>query len=146
MKNYRGLWLFLFVVSSLLPCYAHHMAVVVNKDNPAQDITSAELSKIFKAQTKHWPDGTEIVIVLRGTPGETLTLQRLNKMTAFEWQKFVETHKSSIVTATSDAEVLKLVGSNKAAIALVEFHSITKNIKVVKVDGRLPLQEAYLPH
>ncbi len=146
MKPYRALWLFLFVVSCLAPCYAHHMAVVVNVENPAQDISAADLAKIFKAQTARWPDGRSVVLVLQGTSGETVTLQRLNKMTAAQWRAFIEQHKESIVTANSDAAVLKQIESNKGAIGLVEFHSITSKIKVLKVGGQLPLEEGYLPH
>jgi ABC-type phosphate transport system substrate-binding protein len=146
MKNHRALWLFFFVISCLVPCYAHHMAVVVNVDNPAQDISAADLAKIFKAQTTRWPDGRSVVLVLQGSSGETLTLQRLNKMTAAQWRAFMDEHKTSIVSANSDAAVIKMVESNKGAIALVEFHSITSKIKVLKVGGQLPLEEGYLPH
>jgi ABC-type phosphate transport system substrate-binding protein len=146
MKKYRALWLFFFVVSCLVPCYAHHMAVVVNPENPTRDISAADLAKIFKAQTKRWPDGKDVVIVLRGTSGEMVTLQRLNKMTPAQWHAFIEEHKGSILRADSDADVLKLIESNKGAIGLVEFHSITSKIKVLKVGGQLPLEEGYLPH
>jgi len=122
------------------------MAVVVNVENPAQDISAADLAKIFKAQTARWPDGRSVVLVLQGTSGETVTLQRLNKMTAAQWRAFIEQHKESIVTANSDAAVLKQIESNKGAIGLVEFHSITSKIKVLKVGGQLPLEEGYLPH
>jgi ABC-type phosphate transport system substrate-binding protein len=33
---------------SLTPCFAHHMAVIVNKENKVQNVTSAHLAKIFK--------------------------------------------------------------------------------------------------
>ena len=39
-----GVWLFF----ALTPCFAHHMAVVVNKDNPVKNVTSVHLAKIFK--------------------------------------------------------------------------------------------------
>src|SRR5258708_37072421 len=130
MKPYRALWLFLFVVSCLVPCYAHHMAVVVNLENPAQDTSAADRPKIFKAQTARWPDGRSVVLVLQGTSGETVTLQRLKKMTAAQWRAFIEQHKESIVTANSAAALLKQIECNKGRIVLRKFHPIPHSSKL----------------
>jgi len=40
------------------------MAVVVNKDVPVQNITSAHLAKLFKGEVKKWPDGNNVLLVL----------------------------------------------------------------------------------
>ena len=49
---------------ALTPCFAHHMAVVVNKDVKVPNVTSAHLAKIFKGEVKKWPDGRNVVLVL----------------------------------------------------------------------------------
>ncbi|MGM3932448.1 substrate-binding domain-containing protein, partial [Salmonella sp. NW378] len=73
----------LLAVSSAVPCFAHHMAVVVSKQNGVASLTSTQLSKIFRAELRKWPDGKSITLVLhRASAGETSTLQRLNKMSA----------------------------------------------------------------
>ncbi|HWX54760.1 MAG TPA: hypothetical protein VN176_09240 [Verrucomicrobiae bacterium] len=151
MKKYRGLGLFVFVVSALAPCYAHHLAVVVNQENTVQSVSSADLAKMFKGESKRWPDGLDVVIVLQGangeiTKGEMDTLLRLNKMTDAQLRALLADHKNSIVIVASDAAVLKQVQSTKGAIGLVDVRSITGKIKVLKVDGRLPLEHGYLPH
>ena len=54
------------------------MAVVVNKDNKVQNVTSAHLAKIFKGEVKKWPDGRSVVLVLHGfSPDEVTTLEHL---------------------------------------------------------------------
>jgi ABC-type phosphate transport system substrate-binding protein len=50
----------LFAILSAAPCFAHHMAVVVSKQNGVSAVSSAQLSKIFLAETKKWPDGKSI--------------------------------------------------------------------------------------
>lgn len=50
------------------------MAVVVDKDNKTQNITSAHLARIFKGEVKKWPEGRNVVVVLRETPDEISTL------------------------------------------------------------------------
>src|SRR5260370_2708459 len=82
MKYPRILCLCAWVMFSLTPCFAHHMAVVVNKENKVQNVTSAHFAKIFKGEVKKWPDGRSVVLVLHNSsPDEITTLEHLNKMT-----------------------------------------------------------------
>ena|SRR5271166_988543 len=147
MKYQRILCLGMWMTLSLTPCFAHHMAVVVNKDNKVQNVSSAHLAKIFKGEVKKWPDGRNVVLVLHGaSPGEISTLERLNKMTEAEVKALLALHKDSIRTVGSDAEVIEAVASTPGAIGFVEERSITDRVMVVRVDGKLPLEEGYLPH
>jgi ABC-type phosphate transport system substrate-binding protein len=121
--------------------------VVVNKDNTTENVSSAQLSKIVRGETKKWPDGKDIVLVLhKESEGENETLQRLNKMTAAEWKSFLAAHKDLIVFVETDADVLKEVQSEAGAVGLIEVHSIDNTINVVRVDGKLPMESGYLPH
>jgi phosphate transport system substrate-binding protein len=147
MKFQRIPVLAAFVLTVLTPCFAHHMAVVVNKDNNVENVTAAHLSRIFRSETKKWPDGKAIVLVLhKDSAGETETLQRLNKMNADELKALIAAHKESMVIADSDAEVLKIVQSTPGAIGFVDVRSVDNTINVVRVDGKLPMESGYLPH
>ena len=146
--------LFIISVSAIIvsasflatPCFAHHIAVVVDKDNKTQNITSAHLIKILKGEVKKWPDGKNIVLVLHETPDEITTLARLTKMTEAEVKAMIEERKDSIIRKPSDAEVISAVASTAGAIGMVEEHSISGRVTVVKVDGKLPMESGYLPH
>jgi len=147
MRFHRVGVLLAFVLTFLTPCFAHHMAVVVNKDNNVENVTAAHLSRIFRSEIKKWPDGKGVVLVLhKDSAGETETLQRLNKMTADELKALIAAHKDSIVVADSDAEVLKIVQSTPGAIGFVDVRSVDNTINVVRVDGKLPMESGYLPH
>jgi ABC-type phosphate transport system substrate-binding protein len=123
------------------------MAVVVNKDNPVENVSAAHLARILRAEIRKWPDGKNIVLVLhKDSSGETETLQHLNKLSAAEWRSVLATHKDSILLVDTDADVLKAVKSDPGAIGLVEEHSLDSTITVVKVDGKLPMESGYLPH
>jgi ABC-type phosphate transport system substrate-binding protein len=136
-----------FLLTFLTPCFAHHMAVVVNKDNKVEDVTAVHLGKIFRSEIKKWPDGKAVILVLhKNSEGETETLERLIKMSPGELKALIATHKDSIVMADSDADVLKIVQSTPGAVGLVEIHSIDNTVNVVKVDGKLPMESGYLPH
>jgi ABC-type phosphate transport system substrate-binding protein len=140
-----------FVLSFALllatPCFAHHMAVVVSKDNAVDNLTSAQLSKLFRGETRKWPDGRMVVLVIhRASPGESITLQHLNKMTAAQFQAWIIEHHDSVKMADSDQEVLSIVETDPEAVGLVDVRSLTDRVKLVHVDGKVPMEDGYLPH
>jgi len=135
-----------FLCATLSPCFAHHTAVIVNRENAVENISSAHLSKIVRGEIRKWPDGKNVVLVLhRDSAGENETLQHLNKMTAGEWKAFVEAHHESIVLVDTDADVLNEVQSEPGAIGFIEIHSIDDAVHVIHVDGKLPMESGYLP-
>ncbi len=147
MRFQRLAVLIAFLVAFLTPCFAHHMAVVVDKDNDVGNVTAAHLSRIFRAEIKKWPDGKTVVLVLhKDSVGETETLQRLIKMSSGELKTLIATHKDSIQLVDTDADVLRIVQSTPGAIGLVELRSVDNSINVVRVDGKLPMESGYLPH
>ena len=147
MRFQRLAALLAFLLTFLTPCFAHHMAVVVDKDNNVGNVTSVHLSRIFRSEVKKWPDGKAVVLVLhKDSAGETETLQRLIKMSPGELKALIAAHKDTIQMVDSDADVLKIVQSTPGAIGLVDVRSVDNTINVVRVDGKLPMESGYLPH
>jgi ABC-type phosphate transport system substrate-binding protein len=147
MRIRSTIYLLAFLSACLTPCFAHHTAVVVNKENAVDNVTSTHLAKIIREEIKKWPDGKNIVLVLhKDSASEAETLQRLNKMSAAEWKGFLAAHKDSIRFVDTDADVLKAVQAEPGALGLIEAHSIDNSINVVHVDGKLPMEFGYLPH
>jgi ABC-type phosphate transport system substrate-binding protein len=137
----------LFAALFSTPCFSHHMAFVTSKQNPVRSMTSAQLGSIFRAETKKWPDGNLIILVLhRASVGESITLQRLNKMSARQWQSWISEHKDSVRIVDSDRDVLNCVESVPGAVGLVEVRSLTGRVQVVRVDGKMPMEEGYVSH
>jgi len=147
MNMRSAIYACVFLFASLSPCFAHHTAVIVNKENAVDNVSSAHLAKIVRGEIKKWPDGRNIVLVLhKESEGEAETLERLNKMTPAEWKAFVATHREGILFVDTDADVIKQVQSEPGAIGLIEAHSIDNSVNVVRVDGKLPMEFGYLPH
>jgi ABC-type phosphate transport system substrate-binding protein len=123
------------------------MAVVVNKDNNVGGISSAHLTKIFRLEIKKWHDDKDVILVLhKNSSGEMSTLERLNKMSSSELKSFIAAHQGSITLVDSDEDVLKVVETMPGAVGLVDVRSINDQINVVRVDGKLPMEDGYLPH
>jgi len=136
-----------FFFATLTPCFAHHTAVIVNKDNAVANLTSAQLTKIIRGEMRKWPDGKNVILVLhKDSVGEREALERLNKMSAGEWTAFVIAHKDSIIFVDTDADVIKAVQTEPGALGLIEVHSIDNSVSVIRVDSKLPMEVGYLPH
>jgi ABC-type phosphate transport system substrate-binding protein len=147
VKHSRSAVLLLLISGFAAPCFAHHMAVVVSKQNAVTTMTATQLSKIFRSETKKWPDGRLITLVLhRGLAGEAITLQRLNKMSAQQWQAWITEHKDALKLVDSDEEVLTYVQSTPGAVGLVDVRSVNNRVTIVRVDGKVPMEDGYLPH
>ncbi len=147
MRFLRRVTLPIFLFTFLTPCFGHHMAVVVNKENSVGNLTAVHFGKMIRLEVKKWPDGKTITVVLhKDSAGEIETLEHLVKINAVELKALEAAHKESIVLVDSDADVLKMVQSMPGAIGLVELHSVDNTINVVRVDGKLPMESGYLPH
>jgi phosphate transport system substrate-binding protein len=147
MRLQRFAVLPIFLFTFLTPCFAHHMAVVVDKENNVGNVTAVHLAKMFRSEVKKWPDGKAVILVLhKDSAGERETLERMAKISASELKALMAAHKDLILIADSDADVLKIVQSTPGAIGFVEIHSVDNTINVVRVDGKLPMESGYLPH
>lgn len=129
-------------------CQARDLAVVANKNNIASQLTAAELEKLFKAGMKNWPDGTKIEIFLSSpdSPDNRMILQRAFKASAEDIKSLVNAHRADIRVVPSDEAVLTLVDTSPGAIGIVNVYSINSRVKVLKVDGKLPMEAGYLLH
>lgn len=148
MYGSRRLSLLLGIVLCSIQVYAHHLAVVVPQDNHAAGISTADLGKILKSEMKKWPNGSDIVVVIpKNSPMTLQVLEHLFKTSEAGIKAMIAAHPNSIIQADSDAAVLAIVGRTPGALGIVDVHAIQgTQVRVLKVDGRLPMEVGYLPH
>jgi ABC-type phosphate transport system substrate-binding protein len=131
-----------------IPCLlnAKQLAVVTDTANPITNLSAAELIKLFNAHVRNWADGKPVVIVVRdpASADMELVLRKIFNMTPTQARSFIESHKPSIIVAGSDDAVLRFVATNRGAVGIVDLYSLTKGVNVVKIDGKLPVQQGYL--
>jgi ABC-type phosphate transport system substrate-binding protein len=143
----RLLALLLLWVASL-PCtvYARQLAIVTDKANSTSNLTAAELVKIFTAHSHSWPDGKPIKVVMRdpSSADMQLVLRKLFSMTPEQAHDFIQAHHDAIMVADSDDAVLRFVSTSHGAIGVVDLYSLTQDVNVLKIDGKLPVEQGYL--
>jgi ABC-type phosphate transport system substrate-binding protein len=130
------------------PCLleAKQLAVVTDTSNATTNLTAAELIKIFNAHVHTWADGRPVIIVVRdpASADMELVLRKILNMTPAQASSFIEAHKPSIIVADSDDAVLHFVSTNRGAVGIVDLYSLTKDVNVVKINGKLPVEQGYL--
>ena len=147
MSRFHAVYLAMILLVSAL-CQARDLAVVVNKKNTASQLTAVELEKLLKAGIQNWPDGARIEIFLTGpdSPDNGVILQHAFKLKPEEIKSLLDAHKADIRVVGSDEVVLTMVNTNPGAIGIVNVYSINSRVKVLKVDGKLPMEQGYLLH
>jgi ABC-type phosphate transport system substrate-binding protein len=145
----RCIKLFAFAVSWIVlssALYAKQLAVVTDTSNPTTNISAADLLKIFNLHTHAWPDGKPIIVVVRDpSAGDMqLFLRKILNMTLDQAHAFIQAHKGSIVIADSDDAVIHFVASNRGAIGVIDLYSLTKDVNILKIDSKLPVEQGYL--
>jgi ABC-type phosphate transport system substrate-binding protein len=132
----------------VVPCMvqAKQLAIVTDTANSTTNLTTSDLVKIFNAHTRSWPDGRPITIVLRdpSSADMQLVLRKLFGMSQDQAHAFIQAHKNAIMIAESDDEVIHLVSSTRGAVGVVDLYSLTKDVNVLKIDGKLPVEQGYL--
>jgi ABC-type phosphate transport system substrate-binding protein len=131
------------------------VAVVVNENNPATNLSLTDLRKIFSGVKRTWPGGAPIKLLVRA-PGshERLALLRLLGMSESEYKQY---WTAQVFRGDADAEPVTILsfGMTKEAVAaipgaigLVEADSVKPSmpIKIVKIDGHMPGDAGYPLH
>jgi hypothetical protein len=132
------------------PAQAGDIAVAVNPNISATNISLVDLRKMFTGEKRTWPGGVSVKLVVRG-PGcrERLVLLKLVRMTESEYKHY---WSAQVLRGEADAEPLTVPSFGMAkealraypgAVTLVDAQDIKPGMKVIKVDGLLPGATGY---
>lgn len=146
MGHRRLLLVLLWAMAAPSLVHARQLALVADTANVTTNVASSDLVKIFSAHTRTWPDGRPITIVLRdpSSADMQLVLRKLFNMTPDQAHAFIQAHKGAIIIADSDDAVIHFVSSTRGAVGVVDLYSLTKDVNVLKIDGKLPVEQGYL--
>jgi hypothetical protein len=156
VKSIANLLLLGLAIFSLNPrgaAQVDDMAVVVNSDNPATNISAGDLRKMFVGAKHSWPGGQAIKLITRG-PGcpERLVLLKLVAMSESEYKQY---WTAQVFRGEADAAPLTVpsVGMQKEAmrlfpwaISLVSVGEVKPGMKVIKVNSLMPGVAGYPLH
>lgn len=152
MRKLFSLWMAITLLSLPLARAGDtgDLAIIVNKSSPLDNVTSAELLKIFRAEKRKGSDGVKYVIVMRdASPERTLILAKLYEMGEEDYAKyflqatFVGMVQSAPRELTSVAAMRQYVAGTPGAIGYVWAGDLDDSVKALKIDGKAPGEPDY---
>lgn len=128
------------------------LAVIVNKGNPVNDLSMAELRRILLGERIFWK-GSRKIILLLPTVGsvERQTALRLVAMDESNykqhWQERANVGDGTVApTASASGFAVNVVAETNDAIAVVPIADVKGSVKILHVDGSAPGDPAYSIH
>jgi hypothetical protein len=131
---------------------AGDVAVAVHPDVPVDNLTMSELRRIVLGDREFWPGGVRITLLVRApiSHEREVVLKNLCQMTEAQFRQ----HWIGKVFRADTALAPKIIYSDEMArdmvnripggIAFVDAGKPARELKVVKLDGRLPGEKGYI--
>jgi len=130
------------------------LTVIVNHSNPIESISKTQLRELLMGQIDQWANKSQITLVQREPTSQAFqkTLQLILRMTEAEYSRWLLQSEFRgrklplIKILNSDESASKFVFNVPGAVAItdgVPSGSISSEIKILRVDGKLPGDPGY---
>jgi ABC-type phosphate transport system substrate-binding protein len=127
------------------------LAIIVNRGNSIDDLSTSELRAIFLGQRSHWPNGRRITLVMMesGQPERETVLREICRLSESDFRRrFLQGLLSGEVlvspkTLATPVGVRKFVFNVPGAIGYLKPEDADDSVKIISIDGRLPGNEGY---
>lgn len=127
------------------------VAVMVHADRPTTGVSLAELRALFTLERQFWPDGSRVVLMLpaSSSPAKAVLLEQVYGMsdaalrrywTARLFQGAIPAIPTSLKTTSA---AVSAVRQAPGALAAVPASEVPGDVRVLKIDGKLPGERGY---
>lgn len=126
------------------------VAVVVNPRNPVSDLTIGDLDQIIRGDRRFWNGKSTITLYMRerGAREREVALSKA-KLDDSQFKRlwgelvFRGMANAEPVTVPSNGLASQCVRDSNGALAFVVAHDLPSDVKVLKIDGKLPGEPGY---
>jgi len=127
------------------------IAIVVHKDTDVEDLSLAELRSIFLANQQFWSNRKRIVLLVRAPKSDErdFVLNTIYEMDEAQFRQYwiakmfrAEVPRGPKIVFSTDM-MLELVIAIPGSISFVSAEEVTDDVRVVRVDGKLPSDPGY---
>ena len=127
------------------------LAIVVHPSATVENLTMAELRRIFLAEQQHWQDNSRIILLMRAPAAyeRDFVLDRIYKMSEDQFRRYWIAKMFRAEVASGPKVVFstnmarELVTVIPGSITFVLSSDAGSDEKVIKIDGKLPGDPAY---
>lgn len=130
---------------------AEAMAVIVGPGTPVDNLSFAEMRRVFLGERQYWNAETPVVLIVRApvAPERQVVLERIYRMTESQFKQywiariFRAEATSTPKVVYSNQTINELVATIPGAISLVRADAIQPGVRTIKIDGLLPGEANY---
>jgi phosphate transport system substrate-binding protein len=127
------------------------LAIIVNRANPIEDLSMAELRAVFLGERSHWANGRRITLVMMepGQPERDTVVHEVCRMSESDFRRrFLQGLLTGEVlvspkTLATPVGVRKFVFNVPGAVGYLRPEDVDESVKVVRIDGHLPSEAEY---
>lgn len=130
---------------------ADGLAIVVNPENPVNNLSQEDLAKIYQGKITNWKqvggEDREIAVVTReASSGTRSSFESLLGLTQIIRGKQVSDINPQNLVVNSNSMVKTLINHNRQAIGFVSLGSIEPSIKAIDIEGIHPTKANIVSH
>ena len=126
-------------------------AVIVHPSTPIDDLTLAQLRRVFFGRQQFWQGGQRVVLFVypSSTSEGEFVLRHLYQMSENEFKRYwiAKTFRDDVTTGpkivSSTAMALRLTASVPGAVAVIPASAVDETVKVLSIDRKLPGVDNY---
>jgi len=133
---------------------AQDVAVIVHPKNTVDNLTMADLAKIFRGERQYWRSNLPVLVLLRssGSHEREVLLRNVFHMTESQYKQYWISRIMRAEATSPPAELYSSgmtkegVSSIPGSIACINASDVKPGVKVVRINGRLPGEAGYPLH
>ncbi len=127
------------------------LAIVVHKDTEVDDLSMNELRNIFLANRQFWPNRSRIILLVRAPESDErdFVLNSIYQMDEARFRQYwiakmfrAEVPRGPKIVFSTNM-TLDLVVAIPGSISFMRADEVTADVKVIRVEGKLPSEEGY---
>ncbi|MEP6990325.1 MAG: hypothetical protein ABJA80_05280 [bacterium] len=127
------------------------IAIVVHPEVQVSNLSFAELRRIFLGEQQYWSDRSKVTLLVRAPTAyeRSMVLDRIYKMDEDRFRQYwigkmfrAEVAAGPKIVYSSDM-ALNLISSIRGSITFVPVSAVTPDVKVLRIDGKLPGEAGY---
>jgi len=130
------------------------VAVIVNPKNNVDNLSMAELAKIFRGERQYWRTDLPVLLLLRapGSYEREVALRSIFRMSESQYKQYWISRIMRAEATSPPAELYSSgmtkegVSSISGSIACINASDVKPGVKVVRINGRLPGESGYPLH
>jgi len=141
-------------VNANAQCASGGLAVVVNKANATEALSTAQLRRLLLGDLRSWPDKKPVSIVVPDGQSAAFkcVLSAIIRMSDAEYRRYIANAEFrgeeavELHVAGTGPAAAKMVAGSSGALAIVEASSLSAippNVRVIRINGKQPGEAGY---